>query len=285
MISHYELLGIAPNANGATIRAAYIELMKRYHPDALGADAAGELGAREINRAFAVLRDPELRARYDGELEYMRQRALAGVRFRASTRHHHYPPALPSRRRYGRKIGALFAAFAFIGLVSFLSADDRPRPEFSFSDFSFAAPGVGLPDPVAEALDPTPGSAVPIDQWNIEDAVSDFDWVASTSQIEGATQYSQQCLDELATDPNLRLLDRCVAFDLAVGFWDAWRTEKDGTRADPYFSPAVMELRHARALRLIDDSDPRRLAEIEKSTISAMANLVITLEKPKPRTR
>ena len=49
------------------IRAAYRALMRRYHPDADPSSEASQK-AQAINAAYAVLSDPEKRARYDGSL-------------------------------------------------------------------------------------------------------------------------------------------------------------------------------------------------------------------------
>lgn len=62
MSSHYEVLGVAPEADDATVRRAYVALARRHHPDVSGGDAAR---MRALNEAFAVLGDPVRRARYD----------------------------------------------------------------------------------------------------------------------------------------------------------------------------------------------------------------------------
>lgn len=66
MADHYRTLGIAPTADEAVIRAVYVALMKRYHPDR---DASPEMlkRAQDITAAYAVLGDPERRAAYDDE--------------------------------------------------------------------------------------------------------------------------------------------------------------------------------------------------------------------------
>jgi hypothetical protein len=64
MDDHYATLRVAPDADGRTIRAAYRALMRRYHPDVNGSRGAGAR-AKAINEAYACLRDPERRARYD----------------------------------------------------------------------------------------------------------------------------------------------------------------------------------------------------------------------------
>ena len=62
-VDYYELLHVRPDAPAALIKACYRTLMQKLklHPD-LGGDVAI---ARQINEAYAVLSDPESRARYD----------------------------------------------------------------------------------------------------------------------------------------------------------------------------------------------------------------------------
>ena len=61
----YALLEVAPDADEAEIRRAYQKLARRYHPDILPGDHAGERRFAEVARAFEVLTDPDLRRRYD----------------------------------------------------------------------------------------------------------------------------------------------------------------------------------------------------------------------------
>jgi hypothetical protein len=68
----YEVLGVARDATAAEVRRAYVERARRFHPDHhLGSSATtraeAERRMREVNDAWAVLRDPERRRRLDGE--------------------------------------------------------------------------------------------------------------------------------------------------------------------------------------------------------------------------
>ncbi len=63
---HYATLGLAPHAAHSAIRAAYLALMQRYHPDKNhSADAAAR--AREVTVAYGVLGNRERRSAYDLE--------------------------------------------------------------------------------------------------------------------------------------------------------------------------------------------------------------------------
>jgi hypothetical protein len=64
---HYAILGVSPTSEDVVIRAAYRALMRRYHPDADPSSEASQR-AQAINAAYAVLGDPDKRARYDGSL-------------------------------------------------------------------------------------------------------------------------------------------------------------------------------------------------------------------------
>lgn len=74
---HYEILGVAPGADGMAIRAAYRALIRRYHPDVNASDdAAGQAAA--INEAYRCLRDRDRRAAYDWERNARARRPRSG---------------------------------------------------------------------------------------------------------------------------------------------------------------------------------------------------------------
>ncbi|MGH0032604.1 MAG: DnaJ C-terminal domain-containing protein [Myxococcota bacterium] len=61
----YALLGVARDADEATLRSAYRKLAKESHPDRHPDDPAAEERFKQISQAWAVLSDPERRALYD----------------------------------------------------------------------------------------------------------------------------------------------------------------------------------------------------------------------------
>jgi curved DNA-binding protein CbpA len=64
----YAVLNVARTATAGEIRAAYLALVARYHPDRHQGNPLEELAAArmtEINRAYAVLSDPARRAAAD----------------------------------------------------------------------------------------------------------------------------------------------------------------------------------------------------------------------------
>src|SRR5437868_9763855 len=60
----YKILGVAENADDATIKKAYRKLAKEFHPDVTGGDKKKTERFKEINEAYDVLSDKEKRAAY-----------------------------------------------------------------------------------------------------------------------------------------------------------------------------------------------------------------------------
>src|SRR5262245_38223225 len=62
---YYEILGVGRQADEQAIKSAYRKLALKYHPDRNQGDATAEERFKEAAEAYAVLGDPEKRARYD----------------------------------------------------------------------------------------------------------------------------------------------------------------------------------------------------------------------------
>jgi hypothetical protein len=63
--THYDVLGVRPDARTDDIRAAYLRLARRHHPDH---DGGSQEAMQAVNAAWQVLRDPARRSAYDREL-------------------------------------------------------------------------------------------------------------------------------------------------------------------------------------------------------------------------
>jgi molecular chaperone DnaJ len=61
---YYEILGVSRDTDKEEIKRAYRRLARKFHPD-VNKEAGAEERFKEINRAYEVLSDPEVKARYD----------------------------------------------------------------------------------------------------------------------------------------------------------------------------------------------------------------------------
>ncbi|MCL2546063.1 MAG: molecular chaperone DnaJ [Oscillospiraceae bacterium] len=62
---YYDVLGVGKSAGDDEIKKAYRKLAKQYHPDLNQGDDEAEVKFKEVNEAYNVLSDGDLRARYD----------------------------------------------------------------------------------------------------------------------------------------------------------------------------------------------------------------------------
>lgn len=61
---YYEILGVSRNADQDELKRAYRRMARKYHPD-VNQDSGAEDRFKEINQAYEVLSEPEMRMRYD----------------------------------------------------------------------------------------------------------------------------------------------------------------------------------------------------------------------------
>ena len=160
----YAVLGVSADAEPAVVRAAYIALVRQYHPDGKDdgeARARAEQRTKAINAAFSVLGDPDQRAAYDARRRRphlytsIPRPAPDGVRRPFKGRpNQRKGPSLQDRRRRLQQVklvtiilavlGMLLIFGAFTGLVGLL----RPSlPDWmSPSPRSSMAGSVGVAD-------------------------------------------------------------------------------------------------------------------------------------------
>lgn len=103
-VDHYLVLGVPRTSDAATIRAAYVDLAKKYHPDvASGNPELAAYNFRQITAAYQVLSDPDDRARYDARvraaLEAERARREQAARAAATARAAKAAAKIRSRQR------------------------------------------------------------------------------------------------------------------------------------------------------------------------------------------
>lgn len=61
----YAILGVTAHATPEQLRAAYRDLARQLHPDAVGSSSADAIRMAEVNHAWSVLSDPVARREYD----------------------------------------------------------------------------------------------------------------------------------------------------------------------------------------------------------------------------
>jgi molecular chaperone DnaJ len=62
---YYEVLGVSRTSTEVEITKAYRQLAKQYHPDRNIGDEEAKVKYAEVDEAYAILNDPNKRARYD----------------------------------------------------------------------------------------------------------------------------------------------------------------------------------------------------------------------------
>ena len=56
---YYNILGVDKSASPAEIKKSYRKMALKYHPDHNEGDKSAEAKFKDLNEAYAVLRDPE----------------------------------------------------------------------------------------------------------------------------------------------------------------------------------------------------------------------------------
>ena len=123
MPTHYDVLGVRPDASLEELRRAYYDRARQLHPDGLveTRDDGGDTGRlmQDVNEAWRVLRDPASRAAYDESL----RAAPPPVRARPAPRVVDPDRAYPRRAaRPGDLSVALVRAVPWIAVLVVLGA-------------------------------------------------------------------------------------------------------------------------------------------------------------------
>lgn len=123
--SFYEILGVAPDADAATIRRAYLAAARAHHPDRHAGDPASAAHAesrmREINEAWAVLGDAQRRAVHDREIARRPTGASKAPRTGRTARTRPAPEPATSGIAASRKLTMLPPALLFAAVVCFVA--------------------------------------------------------------------------------------------------------------------------------------------------------------------
>lgn len=111
MRNHYDVLGVRPTASFDEIKRAYYRRARAYHPDSHASSSArvrqeAERNMSALNAAWRVLRDDDLRLRYDQSLAHPDGETPHRGR-RTYTRRKASPPALLAANGFRYWLGSL----------------------------------------------------------------------------------------------------------------------------------------------------------------------------------
>lgn len=265
--NHYQVLGVSPDADAIQIRAAYVALLKRYHPDQADAREALE-NAPKIQRiitAYRILKDPGSRSRYDATLRpTVRPTPDRPTPDRPSPppRNPNMSPSFAWEIRRGRmhlKLDADMIPYAFMLLVAALGiyllvsrAIQEPRQTHR------APPGSASIQEVAARTE-------------LESAVRN---AGMMSRAE-ASNYSSRCFAAAGHDRDPVATDTCIGFDMAYVYW---RDAIGGPLVtDPYFQAEAMDSRFRKALSRMT---PAKIAARVKSIRAATLRAIMQTPRP-----
>lgn len=131
--THYEILGVAPDASTEALRQAYRRAAREHHPDAGGTATATSNPMAALNEAWRVLGDADRRARYDAELARSRAPGSAdiggGSGFARPVEPWHPGPAGPPARYPWRLVAGMAAvgiAIVIAGVVLYHPSPEAP---------------------------------------------------------------------------------------------------------------------------------------------------------------
>jgi curved DNA-binding protein CbpA len=262
MATHYKVLGVHSQSDPASIRAAYLGLMRRYHPDSPERvhSALGDRDIYRINQAYSVLRDPAKRAEYDSELLRQRMRRASTSRTLpvviAQRR-----PGSDGRRYLWLMIPAALLAVAGSQLAGSLRAIDRSG-------------SAGPTSASATARGELVGKPAESNMSGIQEMTD----LAGSESLEQARVSSARCFAEARTFAAASAADLCIAFDIAFAYWH--EAEFRGTPAEDYFLPQMLEYRHRAALAALPQEEAR--ARIDSIRSAVFTTLVSARSEPAP---
>ena len=251
--THYEVLGVQATADAAQIRAAYVRMLKRHHPDSASRDL-GSAGSnvQRLVLAYTVLKDQTKRAAYDHELKHSMES------FRKAR-----VPALANgknRRNELRPLSRKAAATLYLTVAGILAAGsllylvhDRSRSRVT----------------------PSPKNSVTLYVDHVPPPVS-LEYLARLAarlSVPDAAAFSRTCFRDAHQSSVSSAADRCIAFDTAFLYWR--QSVGSSYVAEPYFQPQAVERRVEEAFPHLDpDAAMVRAASVRASTFQALLLVV-----------
>jgi hypothetical protein len=242
----YEFFEVEPDASASEIRAAYLRLMKKHHPDRNGdfaSDAGSGKQAASLNAAFAILRDPQRRAEYDAKYLELGDSG----RYRRDS-----PKLVKPRTRSPRRWPVMTACAAMI-VSAILLLDHASHT--SASPFADVAGAVSTAAPPITIQPNAPESRAVIR-------------TAIIASFDDATTFSRQCFADAANVDQPNATGRCVIFDEAFVLWNS--KALDAGEAPAYFQLDLRRGRHLGALAASNNDREAVLRRLRSTALSAL---------------
>jgi hypothetical protein len=242
--SYYDVLGVSPTADEGEIRARYLLLMRRHHPD-LNPSPMAHSRATEIGEAFRVLSDAKLRSRHDAELTQQRKEAVSAramVLYRGRRKRSRAARGWLPRRPARLTLAALIVITIVAGwqMEQRLTApgDMLSTPDIADDGNSEARQEIAALN-AASSLEAR--AMPPVSRAAVAGGVGTFRRLAAGQPGE-ARDYSERCHADASNNGMWESLDFCVAFDQAAFLADG---KKPSAASGDYFID-----RHDRAAHL-----------------------------------
>lgn len=198
----YQTLGLEPGADQAAIDRAYRALIKRYHPDRAGGDAAR---ASAINEAYF-----RLRKGVDQSVEPTKPVNVAEALYarRASRL---------KRRRQKKNFSIWPLLLLLVAIVVLLQ---REKLAIIFEDARAGMQSIIEPSPLdgsdAAAQSRLASLDEPVRAGSVQHAVRLATVLHRSGKEDALVERSRACHQDLRAEPTLERLDGCAAFDDAV---------------------------------------------------------------------
>jgi hypothetical protein len=248
--TYYELFGVSRSASSEEIRAAYVALMKKYHPDAAGGgDAAAEHTVALLNRCYAVLKDPLKREEYDARLAHKPPPTETLPKRRAMT-------LVPRQRMSQRRWTVLLVVFGAAGAALAAQLGNQWTADAGSSAGTLFGWSSAAADSAA-AMRPVPSSEV-------ARALK----LATNLSTDQALTVSRDCFEAARAQADAGSAQLCIIFDDAVLYWR--QNASDYASLPLYYREEVVRMRHVNALGLSGNRAEKRLDELRDLTFHGL---------------
>lgn len=242
--THYDMFGVPRTASAREIRTAYLQLVKKYHPD--GRDASFLDPKRSplpaINRCYGVLKDPLKRSAYDAQLGRLDRPPIPAV----------------GRRHRKRRLRRLWSCTTLVTAVLMTAAMLPFVPqieEWWESQSTLTFQGWRIAQPSQTALN----RQMP-DLPRMRQQVR----LATAAPLSQAIRFSQDCLRQAQREDDPSDAQLCVIFDEAALYSRRLRTA--GIEKFPYFNVDIVRMRQNAALASFGLESETRLRLLRRQT-------------------